>query len=325
MSEPSSSKPLPLPPFSSVLKSKEVEDPINLWLHRPLAYAFVAAVYRTPVTPNQVTFLAMAVGLTAAGLWIHGTKTAMLVGGILLWVSAILDGADGILARAKKMSSAFGRALDGVADMVVGFSTSVAALVHILLSEDYSPTWIVLGGIAAIVCTVFQLNLYDAYKELYLRATRVGTGGESHKSSEISEVNKTVEVTQGAWYTRLSMAFYADYLGKQERFTQRTNPWGFRLLDARWRVSEESADTYRKRNKLPMSLWISISLAPHSYLFAIAGMLDMVLPYIVLRLTLFNAIAALALLVQRRASRATLKAYETGGLLLPPAIAQVHA
>ena len=42
--------PPPLPPFASVLKSKEVEDPVNLWLHRPLAYAFVAAVYRTPVT-----------------------------------------------------------------------------------------------------------------------------------------------------------------------------------------------------------------------------------------------------------------------------------
>ncbi len=315
MSEPSPSKPPPLPPFSSVLKSKEVEDPVNLWLHRPLAYAFVAAVYRTPITPNQVTFLAMAVGLTAASCWVYGTKASMLAGGILLWVSAILDGADGILARAKKMSSAFGRALDGVADMVVGFSTSVAALVHILLHDDVPPTWLVIGGIAAIVCTVFQLNLYDAYKELYLRATRVGTGGESHSSVEISEVNKTAEVKQGAWYTRLSMEFYADYLGKQERFTQRTNPWGFRLLAARWPVSEESATAYRQHNKFPMSLWISISLAPHSYLFAIAGMLDMLLPYIVFRLTIVNGVAAVALLLQRRASRSTLLAYETSGVL----------
>jgi hypothetical protein len=64
-----------------------------------------------------------------------------------------------------------------------------------------------------------------------------------------------------------------------------------------------------------MALWISISLAPHSYLFAIAGMLNMLLPYIVLRLTLFNGIAALALLLQRRASRATVQAYEASGLL----------
>ena len=36
-----------LPPFASVLKSREVEDPVNLWLHRPIAYALVAAIYRT--------------------------------------------------------------------------------------------------------------------------------------------------------------------------------------------------------------------------------------------------------------------------------------
>ena len=226
-----------------------------------------------------------------------------------------MDGADGILARAKKMSSAFGRALDGVADMVVGFSTSAAGIVHIMMHDSYPPSLLVIGGIAGIVCTVFQLNLYDAYKELFLRATRVGTGGESHSAAEIAEVTKTAEVRQGAWYTRLSMDFYADYLGKQERFTRRTNPWGSRLLQARWPVSDESAETYRRNNRLPMALWMSIRLAPHSYLFAIAGMLDMLMPYIVLRLTLVNGVAALALLLQRRASRATVDAYESRGLL----------
>ena len=51
----------------------------------------------------------------------------MVWGGALLWISAIMDGADGILARAKNMQSAFGRALDGTADMVVGLSTSATA------------------------------------------------------------------------------------------------------------------------------------------------------------------------------------------------------
>ncbi|MFT3923359.1 MAG: CDP-alcohol phosphatidyltransferase family protein [Myxococcales bacterium] len=308
--------PPPLPPFSSVLKSREVEDPVNLWLHRPLAYAFVAAVYRTPITPNQVTFLAMALGLTAAGCWIYGTPTSMVVGGILLWVSAIMDGADGILARAKKMSSAFGRALDGLADMVVGFSTSAAGLAHIVMHDRaYSPGILVILGIVGVVCTVFQLNLYDAYKELFLRATRVGGGGESHSAAEIAQANKVRDNKNLALHARISMDFYEDYLGKQERFTQRTNPWGSRLLMARWRVTDETAEVYRRHNRLPMALWISISLAPHSYLFAIAGMLDMLFPYILLRITLVNGIAALALLLQRRASRSTLEAYEASGAL----------
>ncbi len=80
-------------------------------------------------------------------------------------------------------------------------------------------------------------------------------------------------------------------------------------------MSDQSADTYRRHNRAPMALWISISLAPHSYLFAIAAMLDMLLPYIVLRLTLVNGVAVLALLMQRRASRLTVEAYEAAGIL----------
>ena len=109
-----------LPPFETVLKSREVEDPVNLWVHRPLAYAIVALIYRTPITPNQITFLALLVGAFAGALFLVGTKTAMLLGGICLWSSAILDGADGILARAKRLFSDVGRAIDGPADGVVG-------------------------------------------------------------------------------------------------------------------------------------------------------------------------------------------------------------
>jgi phosphatidylglycerophosphate synthase len=303
------------PSFASVLKSREVEDPINLWVHRPLAYAFVRAVYRTSITPNQVTFLAMSLGLTAAGCWVWGSPRAMLVGGALLWISAIMDGADGILARAKKMSSAFGRALDGVADMVVGFTSSLAAVWHMSQQGRFELPVILFAGIVGVVCAVFHFNLYDAYKELFLRATRLGAGGESHSVEEISELNKTSLVNSAAWYTRFAMAFYEDYLGKQERFTERTNPWGARLLKARWSVDAEASELYRQHNAAPMRLWISISLAPHSYLFAIAGMLDMLLPYMVLRLTLFNAVALVALLLQRRASRKTLAAYTERGLV----------
>jgi hypothetical protein len=80
-------------------------------------------------------------------------------------------------------------------------------------------------------------------------------------------------------------------------------------------LAQSSLERGRRHNAAPMRLWISISLAPHSYLFAIAGMLDMLLPYMVLRLTLFNAVALVALLLQRRASRKTLAAYTERGLV----------
>lgn len=303
-----------LPPLAALLKSREVEDPVNLWLHRPLAYGFVSLIYRSPITPNQVTLLAMTVGIAAAVCWFVGGSGALLAGGILLWLSAILDGADGLLARAKGLNSPAGRALDGLADMVVGFATSAAALWHIARVTELPVQAVFVTGIVAVVCTVFHMNLYDVYKELYLRSTRP-RGGEGHDAREISEIASVPELQRAPWHVRLAMNFYVDYLGKQERFTARTNPYGRLLLGSPFEVSEEAARTYRAHNSAPMRLWISISLAPHSYLFALAGMLDLLLPYMVVRLTVMNVLALVALAAQRRASRATYRQYVAQGLL----------
>lgn len=303
-----------LPPFSTVLKSREVEDPVNLWVHRPLAYGFVSLIFRTGITPNQVTFMAMTVGVLAASCWVVGSATTMVLGGVLLWLSAILDGADGILARARKMSSPAGRALDGLADLVVGVATSGAALWHMAETTDLPVQVVLITGIVAVVCTVFHMNLYDLYKELFLRSTRL-TGGEGHDAREIERQKEAAAREHAPWHVRLAMNFYADYLVKQERFTARTNAYGRRLLGLSLSTSAESARIYRAHNRGPMRLWIAISLAPHSYLFAIAGMLDLLLPYMIARLTVMNGLALLALALQRRASQATHRDYVARGLL----------
>jgi len=292
-----------------LLKSREVEDPVNLWLHRPLAYWFVSLIYRGSVTPNQVTALAMFVGVAAASCWFVGTPATMVTGGVLLWLSAILDGADGMLARTKGLSSPAGRALDGLADMVVGFTTSAAAIWHMTSQSSLPSSLMAITGIVAVACTVLHMNLYDLYKELFLRHTRPG-GGEGHDVQSIQSTLEAPEQRIAPWHVRLAMNFYEDYLAKQERLTARTNPWARTLLGLSRQGNAEHAASYRAHNRGPMRLWIAISLAPHSYLFAIAGMLDMLLPYLLLRLTLMNGLAIVALLLQRRASRATLTAYQ---------------
>ena len=84
-----------MPPFKQLLKSADVEDPINVYVHRPLAYAFVWSIFRTRITPNMVTLFAVFVGFIAGCMFLWGTPGAMVAGGLCLWASAILDGADG--------------------------------------------------------------------------------------------------------------------------------------------------------------------------------------------------------------------------------------
>lgn len=298
-----------LPPFSQLLKSRDVEDPVNLWLHRPLAYAFCKLIYGTPVTPNQVTLLAICLGLAAAACWVEGSRAAMVWGGALLWTSAIMDGADGILARAKNMQSAFGRALDGTADMLVGLSTVAACLYHLAI---HGADWGFLAlGVATTLTTGLQLNLYDFYKELHLRRTRVGRGGEGDDAIVAEQLRQRAKAEGAPWYTRISMGFYADYNRGQENLTRRLNAPALRLRSGL--TTEASAELYRKLNRRPMQCWMAVSLAPHSYLFAIFGMADRLDLYLWLRLTLMNVLMLLGIALQRRATRRTLDAFEAHG------------
>jgi hypothetical protein len=146
------SQTLQLPPLRSVLKSGDVEDPVNRYVHRTLAYLFVKAIFRTRITPNMITLSTVIIGFSAGCAFIWGTPTAMFVGGVGIWVAAILDGADGILARAKNLHSEFGRALDGSADSIVAVFTVFPGFYHIWVTyhNPYHLALMVRPGLAKV-------------------------------------------------------------------------------------------------------------------------------------------------------------------------------
>jgi hypothetical protein len=299
-----------LPPFRSVLKSRDVEDPINLWFNRPLAYAFVALVYRTPVTPNQVTLLSIAVGGGAAACWWYGTPQSMLWGGILLWASAILDGADGILARAKQSFSELGRALDGSADFVVAGLTVAAAAYH--LWQRQPSLWLVALLVPLIVMTSLQIHLYDFYKESFLLRTRLDWNGVPERIADVEERIAALDRERAPWAYRRAMRLYLNLVVGQTRVIGLTDPAGSREQSS-FRVTPQSVAEYRAFNLGPLRVWTALSLAPHSYLFAISGMFDRLDLYLWCRLLVGGALFVVALLWQRRASARTLAALAAAG------------
>jgi len=291
----------PLPPFSTLLKSRDVEDPVNIYVHRPLAYAFVAAVYHTPMTPNMVTFLSICVGMVSGAMFLLGTPTTMVVAGICLWASAILDGADGFLARAKNLSSPFGRALDGSADMIVAIVTVIPAVIHLWL-KHHDPMLIALS-VPAIGLTTIHLSAYDYFKESFLRRTRVGKGGEGEDLDQAVERKQEAEAR--GWFMRFVYErIFLPYLETQKKHIARIDPAAQRE-GKRAIVDEQTAAIYRKHNLLPMRLWALISLAPHAYLMSIAAMIDRIDLYFWLRLVAMNVIFLCVVVLQRRATRRT--------------------
>jgi phosphatidylglycerophosphate synthase len=291
-----------LPAFETVLKSRDVEDPVNLWVHRPLAYGFVALVYRSPITPNQVTLVSMLVGLASAACLIAGSPSAMVWAGALLWASAILDGADGILARAQQRFSVLGRALDGTADMVVGLSTVLAGLYHIWI-QQHDATLFVVAPIA-IVSAVLHIHLYDFYKESYMQMTNPQWNGEPERIDEVEERLRRARAERAGFAAVLASKLYVDLIRGQTAVVAMTNPWASKER-LRFAVNEQTVASYRRHNKGPVKLWALISLAPHSYVMAICCMFDRLDVYLWLRLALGNALFAIVLLWQRAASRRT--------------------
>ena len=287
-----------LPRLDQVLKSNDVEDPVNRYLHRTLAYLFVKSVFRTPITPNMITVSTIVLGFAAGCAFIWGTPTAMLFGGLGLWAAAILDGADGILARAKNLQSEFGRALDGSADALVAIFTVFPAFYHIWVTR-HNPYDLVLM-VPVVGLTVVHLAMYDFYKESYLRATRTGQGGEGRDADQIAE---TVEAARSKGpITRMAINHVlVPHLKRQKALINWLNP-------AAWRLSQllegdgETAEIYRKYNLWPMRLWALVSLAPHSYLMAICAMADRLELYLYIRLFLMNGVFLVAVVWQRYAT-----------------------
>lgn len=100
-------------------------------LDRSLSIALSRRLVRTPVTPNQVTTLSLALGLLGAALLTSADYWIGLLGAVLLWSSCVLDGCDGEVARLKLLASTAGARFDQMADNVVHLATFVGIVIHV--------------------------------------------------------------------------------------------------------------------------------------------------------------------------------------------------
>jgi phosphatidylglycerophosphate synthase len=133
--------------------SRKPEDIFwNVYVARPLAAVLVYALRRTPITPNQVTFLGAAVfiGVAAALIALPGW-TGILVAAVILEFSYVLDCADGQLARLTGMTSDIGAYLDFLMDEFKALVLVGAFSVRIWMETD-AALWLLvgLGGMALV-------------------------------------------------------------------------------------------------------------------------------------------------------------------------------
>ena len=89
----------------TVLATDPVSLPIVRWLTR-----------HRWLTPDQVTILALTLGLAVGPVFALGTRAGLVAGGIVFYLAFVFDCVDGKLARALGTTSRRGEALDHLAD-----------------------------------------------------------------------------------------------------------------------------------------------------------------------------------------------------------------
>ena len=121
------------------------------WISRPPAAVLVWMLRNTPVTPNQVSFIAIAIAAVGCGVMIGWQSYyGLVLAGLLLQLAYIVDCVDGQLARTKQQTSPVGALLDFMLDEVKAFLVLGSAAVRLYVARnDATYLLIGLGGLFA--------------------------------------------------------------------------------------------------------------------------------------------------------------------------------
>ena len=140
---------------------------------RPLMRPLVG----TSVTPNHITTLRAMTGAIACLGFAWGSREAQIWGGVIWVVSALLDRADGELARLSGRISATGHLYDWVCDLAVNAAMFVA--IGVGLRDGYVGFWSIPLGFLCGVCLALCLYWCEVLEERVAPGTVVlgGAGG----------------------------------------------------------------------------------------------------------------------------------------------------
>ncbi len=119
---------------------------ISKHINRKISDPIAQLLAKTKLTPNQITWAALGIAALACISFIYGYN---IIGGLLIQLTAIVDGIDGGLARIKGMVSKFGGFLDSVTDRYADVLIVLGLILWSSANESYPGIWLV--GFLAIV------------------------------------------------------------------------------------------------------------------------------------------------------------------------------
>ncbi len=148
---------------------------IDIYLNRPIASLIVRAVFNTSITPNMITLFSGIIGLIGAFFFTRGEYSYFVFGGIFAQLSSIIDGADGMLARAKNLTSSWGSYLDLIFDRIVDYALFIS--ISIGGAKYYNNSDLLFLGSLGAGLVLLQINILYLTRS-YQQKKETGETGE---------------------------------------------------------------------------------------------------------------------------------------------------
>ena len=185
--------------------AESLDDPLNRYYRYPVARALLRIAGGLPLRPDHITYLHTTLGVAGAAMIAWGGRPSLVAAFFLLEARMILDCYDGVLARAKKLSSPRGRTLDELGDAVAYAAICVGMNVHVYRTHpDWPAELITAFGAILLLAGGMSGHAYDFYKR------RLGSAlkeGRDAIAEELEQKQELVRTGGAKWITRFGIWF----------------------------------------------------------------------------------------------------------------------
>ncbi len=246
--------------FKNSLKDLAVEETVDLFIFRPIAFAIVKTIYRLPVTPNQLSVLSMLAGITSGVFFALGDRNSFIYAGLFYALAHILDCCDGMVARLKKNGTVLGRIIDGWTDYITAIAVYIGLLIGLHNGSFQLPVsspWLLM--VPAAVSLAVHCMVVDFYRHEFL-AHALGKANPIQMDREIfSKRMAQLRKEKRNYFEILLISFYLAYT----KIQLKENNGG----------KKYSGEKYYKSNKSLLLLWNWIGASTHIFVLIVAALL----------------------------------------------------
>ena len=256
----------------------------------------VRMLYKTPITPNQITFLSLVFGLLSFGFYVSDIPDALMWGGLFLYGKVFLDNVDGNLARVRGTSSRFGRFLDSLTDFAITVLVYIGVSFYLVQTTANAKFWF-LGLFGLLVCFL-QSTFFVFYLVNY--TSLVGSYDKNRVDESITEEDHIAAEGDKSlkWDLRLQTLFVWVY-GWQDRLIEKLDFMSHKFVGVP--ETDEALDEWYSDRSFLTAI-SPLCLCTNNAMLAIFSLLGQVELFLILLITVINFywINILALKISRK-------------------------